>query len=95
MSSTKGLVEKRKFPPSGGVPSKRVGGVIGRITLIVMFLLECLDLPPAQAALPPRGGYQLLSFSPISLKSLAAKQTKYRCKSILVRAQSYSADPTL
>ena len=36
---------------------------------------------------------QLLGFSPISLKNLASKQAKTRCKSILMRVLSFSADP--
>jgi len=36
---------------------------------------------------------QLLGFSPISLKNLALRQAKTHCKSLLVRALSYSASP--
>jgi len=75
------------------VKSQGVEGVIGRMSLTVMFPLECLD-PPAASGPPPQwGNYQLQGFSPISLKNLALRQTKKRCKSILVRALSYSASP--
>jgi hypothetical protein len=52
--------------------------------------------PPPQVALPPTGGNShLQGFSSISLKNLAAKLTKIRCKSLLVRALSYSAGPKI